>query len=633
MGGIVAFFETKTELDRLLDKPLPDGLLATDLTLVALTPEADYAAECRGVAYWTIEDLYDEMALMETGAMTFADTARLCDCLDRRLGVVWSTGKPPAFSAAYYFFTLKMIVDAAFHAGFALAHALRSCGAKSVLAFESEEPKGHERVAWMGRFLSPALPAVCRSLGLPFISLGLSAPSVGRERAALPPHHQAGLTERITAGVVRRARRLVARRAPPTRRLATDYRWCPDTIARLEAAGVEVIVYPQAELVSAGADDIAPVLDAEEVQVFFRFEGCDLFPFVRYRLRHLLAVMRPAHLVLEADFAARLWRDRVDAVAMYSPVTVPRVALAIAARRLGLPVIVNQHGGGNGYLDFPMLHYSDVYLADAFFAWGEGVVDTLLHPSLQLQCGHVRTSAEPLAIGSAALERLRRRARVRPRAPRTQRSRPTVLFISTNLQGPHRYFSWHLYAEIWYWRAQRRILETLARKNVHIIYKIPPFDNIGNPIGEWIEASGLDSVELCLTPLSEVLAEGDFDLIVTDYGATALVEAAATDRPIVFLCDRSPYRLRDEAAPILERRMAVASSVDDFCAAVDTAIDGLIGAEPATPSPVDDAFFEAYGITHQGDGAADRFVDAFFRLLAAAGRAPAPTSQIAESAS
>lgn len=648
----LAFVESTVQLDALCARPEQP---ASELLLVAATPEADYAAERRGLRYQNVEQFYEDAALMERGVANFGLTSELCSVIDASLREALAHLPPGVLiSAQHHFYQLKRLLDALLHRAVSLRAVLERARPDSVLYFAPPAPEPQiDALLAQNRLTARVLPLVAerldlRAVALPPIDGEPQVGSRGRVRARMAA---LGRRARHPVGVLWHAAqwwRGVRRAAAdgPVLIVAARGGLDADAIAaQWRAAGLgDAFTVRQliegmrmaaaGDLRQLGADARAAAaqawrrLDATvAIRALFRVAEIDLYPLVRPCLQHLVETSIPEDLVTAETLRRGLARLQRAVVLLPSGNGVVHAA-AVAA---GHPVVVAQHGGAYGYLDWPIAEHDDLRRASHFVCWGPGVAASLAMPSPSAHLPPGTPRAQPVAVGSPGLDGLVARHRG---GGASRLGGRTVVFVLTNLGGDRRYFSYHMYPDIWFWRLQRRVIETCLRHpGVELIVKLYPSnglrqDLIHNPIYDWLTYAAPTRCRVEQNvPFRDLLPLGD--LFVMDTPATTLLEALTTTKPVITFADRRWVRFDPRAVALLRKRAMLADSAEEFLREIDAYLQRP---DWRLPEPVNDEFLMAYG-THLNDGrSAERAVVLLRDLALRRAAAPAPASGVARSA-
>lgn len=623
--SMLALFETTIQLDALLNL---QKRTSACLQLVAATPEADYAAEKCGVTYRTIEEFYSDPDLMELGVRNFAWVGDFCDTLDRYLHQALA-GIPGCnlISAHHYFYEFKRLFDALLHRALTVTAVLENTRPQTVICFDVP-PYYPDLGAFLrsNRLISQLVPLIAQRLGARVIVLPLEkAKSMLSRRQRLRSLVLRLLGSSKLVGVWRLVRR---------------WRWRAQSLS-LDTNRPTLVADPgsgfDAGLIAANwqrsgtgnvvtLSQVIQVLKAEhavelgrirdlarratarawqnisqspEIRAFFQIAQLDLYPLVKPCLEHFVCFSIPDQVVLAEALKRGMGKEFQAVVLMRSGDGV----VCAAARELGHPTVVFQHGGSYGYLDWPMAEYQDLSRPSYFFCWGPRVASFFAQPSSFAHRSPSAPRSVPVAVGSPSLDYLVARHRGTTARNSAQIQQRTVVYVLTNLGGDGRYFSYHMYPDIWLWRLQRQVIETCSQfSDVQLIVKLYPRsgirrDLIHNPIVDWLKDAQLPMCRVVQNiPFKDLLPIGS--LFIIDLPATTLLEALTTTKPIITFADTRWLRLDPAAAALLRKRVILSESSKQFLQDIKTI---LSQPDWTLPEPVNDEFLRAYG-THLNDG-------------------------------
>jgi len=137
-----------------------------------------------------------------------------------------------------------------------------------------------------------------------------------------------------------------------------------------------------------------------------------------------------------------------------------------------------------------------------------------------------------------------------------------ILYVTTQLTGTWRYFSWCAYPNIWYARLQRKIINLLEKKeNIEFFVKFYPNDYVTNPN---LFFAKNNSFKMLNEPLVDILEREHFDLIITEACATTLLEILCTTSQVLVLAHKDFIKLRGESLKILSKRVFVVESEKSY---------------------------------------------------------------------
>lgn len=630
----IAFFETRAQLEELQRW---SQKTASPLTFVALAPEADYAAQQLDLRCYSIEEFYSEEDLLRLGIKNFDVATEVCQQID--LGLDSCLGKFPSeygFSASYYFYYIKRLLDTLLHRAYTLASVINRLEPAGVVYFDTQS-HSHEddRLYFLGQSVS--------SLVLPLLARKAKC-KVTQLPAILPVRRKMRF---FTSSVLRLQCRQAISWLPGGQQMLAGWRWfrksrdvsnpvesamtidgmrlsnmtllntnCQD-IGIFESWGARVVHLSDFLASNKGRKCVAteklPSLDSQLKKLWgelvidqpFRdlFEMLDIevFSVVESQLRHFLLSVVPRHLRLVSVIEARLKELSNPVIVGKVPLSVENIACFVAARRCGVPTVGYQHGGFIGYSDFPMMRYTEVQLPEYFLCFGEGVADyvtkQLDRPSAK------RVLARPIPVGSPMLDNLYAAHRIPGPAGDGSENIRRVMYVPTQLLGDQRYFSWHIYPEIWYWRLMRDVIRLVCQSpDWELIVKPYPWDWVENPIDTWIQEQKFKNCRVVRdVSFSEVLRMGD--MFINDSLGTTLLQALVTDKPVVVFADQRFMHLCAGAEALLRKRVILSKTRDEFLENIAAALQKPRWSRVAS---VNDEFLQSFG-THQNDGrSADR---------------------------
>lgn len=589
--------------------------------VIALSPEAMNALDEARIEYRTPEQYLTTPELTAMGLAAYDAVLAYCERLDARLRVAWPAiaraGIGPAVLCQYEF---KILADTV---------TLRAAELRAIIAYE--RPAAIHAFPTRGESLDASLAfgresAYARVLPLVVAEAGVrlawadrptlpASPPKARRwlRNLVPPEWRQRLAHFRSAGLGGWRRGIGATDA------VLVFNMTPDVRALMDAAdewrfvhwpgfGLPVTLKPFGSgtdlrhlqttneapptgLASAVLDDAGSVVAAPLASV------------VRSRLEHFVGRSVPMML----DAAART--DRV--VDHYQPraglagiLSGPQTRAAAArARRLGVPLAVYQHGGSYGYLEHPTHYHNDLYHADWFLTYGEGV-----STFLGARYGQRTPCAARIAVGSAALARA---TKPQGRAAHST-SAPLVLYVATCMMG-QRFYAPH------YRSPEYFALLTDAARALESAHDIEPVlkihqagDNCLNPIADWCRRHA---------PRVTVVTDGTLtrwldaaDLVVIDLPSTPLLEALARGVPAFVFSDARVFPLSADARPELDAAVRFETDRQQF---VSTLGRGAELVREVAARPRSGAFLEKFGT---GPDAPER---AGAALAAICGRSPA----------
>jgi hypothetical protein len=607
----VALAETEDQIDSLLRFEREEQVR---IVLVAITPEVDYVAKKRGLTYRIIEDFYSESELIERGIQNFERLRSFCDYFDGLVHEAFE-GIPAArkVSSVARFYYLKRIFDGLLNRVVMIRGVLRNLKCDWVLSYDLPPWQPKHGLDWPVLGLTTRLtPHVAQSFGCHLIWLPRNVLyDLHMPKRSMKSYVLAVLRLLRLEGLARKVRALASRKDSKSGLTRDEKKepwlisgngWELDSIAECwqttqpgRVVGVDEVVGKIAvtdKLKDRGERLWEQVRIDPGVRKFFIIDDVDTFPLVECTLR-LYTLEDVVAAVAFAEKAPEMFERLRPAVLLTAGVSHD---LARAACGGGVAVADSQHGGAYGYIEFPMAEYIDLCGADVFLAYGPGTSSYLERPSTVAGVKPDDQRAEPITVGSPTLDRL---VTVQRQAKADNTLGRTIMYVNTNLGGDFRYHSYHMYADIAYWRFQRKIvLRCLQQADVRLVVKLYPLakDPIHNPLINWLEDESSPNCEVTELPFTEVLDKADAYII--DTPSTALLQALTTEKPVIALVDSFYLRFDPRAAALLRKRAIVKESREEFLREIT---NFLSRPDWRLPKPVNDEFLMEYG-TYLNDG-------------------------------
>lgn len=594
---VLAVFSTEQELMALLK--LRDSEPMTPLLFVAMTSEAGYAAERSGLVHKTVEHYVTLDEINKRGLQNFRKALELCHALDEISDAHCPTSSnAPAVSAEAYYYALKILLDMVLWPGLGLIRMINAERPSGLIFFSPPPCRIPESV---DVFPEDMMPKAAALISKAFNLSTRALPSPGGRIPPTPSPSRRNLLKSFRKAL-QIIPRLISRVVHPKRLcIAGDRHWPLETTTALNRHGIRFKKIPKNiadRPPDAGRPDIDRVKIQQTLRPFFELEDIDLFPAVEDRiLYHLWTLPR------ETNLAVNRVKDilvayRAEAVISRAPVDVRTVAIAMAARQLGLPVLVVQHGGGNGYLDIPIIHLYDRYFTDHYFCYGPGVADYFKRTAPPPDQPAPRVEMTYHIVGSYTLRSILHSRRSTRTTAASQNLR--VLYVHTNQYGPGRLHTKQGYLDIFYCGLQRDVVKRcIARPNVHLTIKSPMRDGATNPMARWLSDHNVKNCDIVTDKiLSDVLESETFDLILCDAWATSLLEVVATNAPVILLLDPDAVDFTAEGLTLINRRVIAADGIDTYLAKISETLESLShpGSAASEPYIPDDAFLARFGI-------------------------------------
>lgn len=541
-----------------------------DEIVVALTPEASQALEGIDVAHKTVEDFYSEGELCTRAEKGCEVTRALCEALDKAMGIAIGDGLPP-FSAHYYAGQLRVLYGNFLRASFMMRSMLDALEPSRVVLVTSPQPDASNIMIVDSRFLSRVLTEIMRQKGISFETF-LCTPDAEIQRTPLSKKFKNAL---------RRCRDALRAQFPAQGDIAYHIGVkLPER--ELAQKGLRVFPLPSCHQPSVEGE----ISDFFAVAGFFKFDGIDLNELARPSLVAFTGTFRNRHLAFLKRTEKVLVRSGAHAVVSESARQIEPVSALLAARRVGIPAVVIQHGGLGGYCLWDMIQFIDVNINNDFFAYGEGVIETirpLANATNKVRDHQVRMHA----IGASQVWDIRQNC------GKTQnRSRLCALYVTNPLGGSASYMGGQQRPDFLYWRTKREVLRTMVGHSADWDVHFRPPPNIPDLALTGLSADDREKVTLRRDDgLVSILENETFDLIVIDTLATSLLQCLATQSRIVTWIDPLSMQFSPGSIEMLKRRADVSEAPEDYVSCISQAMN-----EKQRPGPVDDGFLLRYSL-------------------------------------
>lgn len=306
-----------------------------------------------------------------------------------------------------------------------------------------------------------------------------------------------------------------------------------------------------------------------EFRSFFVWQDIDFFPLVKERLQFLVERLTLACLKAYEEVSEVLRNRGIKAFLTSSLATCTAHSAAQAAHSAGIPVINWLHGSA-GYMDQPIEIYKDMMGADAFFVFGEGVVEKYAEPARRLGTGLI-------PLGSASLEavskkKLQRKAK--KLVPLNLRKK-VVLYVTTNFYQNTLYISLPPpFSDNHFWHTQQAILDVLTQHQGYTIvvktHHTPTYRD--TPLRWYARAKGLENCRFIRDECSFTDLLPLADVLVIDFPSTVLLQALTTSKPIFVYTGH--LHIDDQAQKLLEHRAFCRRELEDFVDALEKFLSG-----------------------------------------------------------
>lgn len=551
----------------------PDGGLnpAIGDVVIARTPEVVERAAGNGLETLVIDDLIDRSSLFEDSTAYRAWQVDWLDRLDRACG---ATGAATA-SAQLIVTPLDSVVVAARVIRAAClafpAHELEYVGRGG--ANSGQLLDGHFQF-WPTRGHRPldaeVLPLVGAALGRRFRA-SYTAPPPDPSDEGAQPERFATLRWFRSLGVPRRAgpSALFLWRGGYGHRRYRDSKRLRPLGLRSGVGGTAVVrsswigiseVPPTAELSfesPSTGPDLAPFL--EEFDEWTQLPGASSIVGTRLNafIRGIVpAVGRGAH-----DLKIAIEASSVIEVVASNPSTTPDFAALLAAKELGIPRLLLQHGDHAFTYGFWLLtetqNFDELWVSDS------SVVADLE------RCAQSFDTTVPNTVSSSPrVEDLRELAAKRSRPPV-----PLLAYVPTLFTGDSCVVGAGYFDAAWYHRWHVRLAEHLQTKSLKTIWK--GFGGIADlerdPISETIGGDPKRQITFETGPLLDTYARAT--RVLLDFPSTPLYEAVHLGIPVFCLSFNRFGTVRPEAAEMFGRSLRCVDTEDEALAAIDEFLD------------------------------------------------------------
>jgi hypothetical protein len=580
----------------------------TDDLVVALTPEACYQLDRRGVPYRLTTDFGIAEELAALSPSHWQEQLDWIADLDELVAAHVPETKHWRFGAAtLYAFNLKTIVDPVRVRALELAQMLDSCD--SVILYRRtavEPPTTFVRVFEGPSVTSRVLPLLAHARGLELEERLTDAPELDYAGGGLTPTPERRPLIRLGARLKHGYRRLSgeSRKATVAERRLTllfaDFGYdltylmtrarerghrclhvVGDTV--IERAGGEAV----ASLARAGGDAgwsaVADALTSPDHPLWNWpngwIPGVRLADVIRPKVLHWLSAVMPS-IAARAESFERLYTTQSVDLVLGADVALPDVVAAAAVSSASTQSVLIDHGHAayaSELFDLIMLrHMHHDFCGTSELARYMSARRALYdEPTAELHVGSYRWRA------SAALTRSSE-----PPAPVAEGKR-IVVYALTSTAGNGHYLNSAWYIDGWYYRLCREIVDVLARHpEIHSVVKPFPGDGlIRNPIDLYVRDLGLDHVVSSRAPLQAWIPWAD--RIVFDLPSTGLFETAAAGVPYLGLLWRH-HRHRPGAVEQLGDAAVDFTEPDEAARAVEAFVAASTVTAPRLPPEGDE---------------------------------------------
>ncbi|MBF0328474.1 MAG: hypothetical protein HQL10_04900 [Nitrospirae bacterium] len=603
--------------------------------IICLSPAADYWADRQKLRYESVDTYLNAAQLRDAGIENYATVDAICNTLDNILVTVCGLNRTlaegipgPAYS---FFYTLKIVFDAIIIRHHALTNIFRDSVPERIHYFYDapEDLSTLEDVVFcntrslysdlLTRFSSDLKMAMRRVSAYP-----VKAPVRGS-------HPLRAFTKAWKAGksLLRRAPKLCARAAGMNLLLLSPQNDWDEALRQLTNQGAARVFY-----LSPFSDkpllfdsfpyyvsriwkktghvslqkhmDIARkeklLASIRERRDSFRLENSHFELLLPYLLE---IALRAERLYAEGYEKTKAFLQHYDIDAVLTlfvaePVNVMRIR---AARDLGIPVAVFQHGGV-GFDRHLMYYWGERRLADHLFVYG---------PALKPYYEGLAGSRQPTyhITGSPVIEDV---GKVQTSNRSFSRSSKVCVYLLNILAGNTHYLSHKNYqSDIFLWRFQKEVVDLFAKqKDWRLIIKPHPDRKIYNPLEDHLADKGITNVAIDYDHQADGLMQMS-DLVILDYPATSLLKAIAMKKEILVFSGY--FTVEDSLEKRLSAMLHVSRCKEEFL----SMLRQCLGAGTSKKNDrLYDEFLIDYAICCNDGKSVARIVESIKRILAVA---------------
>lgn len=258
-----------------------------------------------------------------------------------------------------------------------------------------------------------------------------------------------------------------------------------------------------------------------------------------------------------------------------------------AARELGIPVCIFQHGGV-GFDTHPMYYWGDILPADNLFLYGEEVKEYYKKISGTKQLNYFVT-------GSPLIDALKKQ---RASSAGKMNKIKTCVYLLNILAGNTHYLGHKNYlSDISLWLIQKGVVDIFSRqKGWRLIIKPhPALHVLSNPLGDYIRDNRIRNVEInSNVNLTKLL--NACELVILDYPATALIQSMALRKSLIVYSGF--FTIEKSLQERLKNIIGVYDNKDDFLKNIESLLkNGDLFRDKLNY----DGFLSGYA-THKNDG-------------------------------
>lgn len=270
----------------------------------------------------------------------------------------------------------------------------------------------------------------------------------------------------------------------------------------------------------------------------------------------------------------------------------------MAARIKKIPIVCYMHGANMGDVENTVWDVADRYFSDYMLLYGAGEVEYIDKHRPRYTDINVKT----IPVGSARLEKIHheysRKSCKYIKQRIVGRSRfPLILYVPSYLPSNYFRYSYQNIINIKTFGVRKKIASMFSNNNeVHFLYKPFPGCESNDPSMDMLQNVCPSCKIINNIPLTKL--QWGADLLIHEMPSTGLHEGLLTNKPIIALVDREVYNMPDYVKKMLESRVVLAETGEEFIDKIKTAITSK---SYGSIQNSDNAFRKHF-LTYQDDG-------------------------------
>jgi len=485
--------------------------IAFEGNIVALTPEACYWLDKRGLKYSIIEDYSDKPPTEEYFSLFDKWVDKLRDVIETDVGVM----------SLYAFYWRYSVLDQLFTKCYMVNKLLDSLNPSEVVFVTSpiREPSFDYTMATRyPSYYSQIVPKICKERGI-FIGI-IRSEDLGQKQIVSSNWR----SNKIMQNVVFNFKRFITIGSPEADGKLNIF--VPKTVH----LGVDFIVdaLNRGHKVFGVRDKTYTIPDEKFIDVlrqrdlvtwFNDLFRCDVSEIILPRLRYFVGELCPSFLGYYEDLLSRFQQDKIDMVLMPHDTTPRESASLLAAKTLGIKRVCISHGDGIGYR-----------------SWDERELrnyDVIITATAERQ-RYYQDLAKELGLNTQSYVSPHRLALV---LDINHRYKGGIVYLPTFFNGDSCGFH---YQDAWYYKLQTAIIDRFV--GYAFTWKgMPSADRLNNPIPCYIADKGLGNMKVATDSFAKHLK--NVDRVICDLPSTGFYEAVASGVPAMALWSRDmPFR-------------------------------------------------------------------------------------------